>query len=82
MVPTPVEEGTGMEGLLLLASGPKPLRTPPSLGVDMGWHVGCEVPGAMACSNILSVPLREMTEETGLAAKDGEAKKYVSAVAP
>lgn len=33
----------------------------------------------MACSNILSVPLREMTEETGLAAKDGEVKKYVSA---
>lgn len=36
----------------------------------------------MACSNILSVPLREMTEEMGLAVKDGEAKKYVSAVAP
>lgn len=36
----------------------------------------------MACSNILSVSLREMTEETGLAAKDGEAKRYVSAVDP
>lgn len=36
----------------------------------------------MACSNILFVPLREMTEETGLAAKDGEVKKYVSAEAP
>lgn len=40
------------------------------------------MPGAMACSNILSVSLREMMGETGLAVKDGEAKKYVSAVAP
>lgn len=35
----------------------------------------------MACGNILSVPLRETMGETGLAAKDGEAKKYVSAEA-
>lgn len=33
----------------------------------------------MACSNILSVSLREMMGETGLAVKDGEAKRYVSA---
>lgn len=33
---------------------------------------------AMACSNTLSVPLREMTGEMALAVKDGEAKKYVS----
>lgn len=78
-LPTPVEEDTGMEGFLLLASGPKPFMHTPSTG---GGDGGCEVPGAMACSNILSVPLREMTEETGLAVKDGEAKKYVSAEGP
>lgn len=33
---------------------------------------------AMACCNTLSVPLREMTGEMGLAVKDAEAKKYVS----
>ena len=71
-----------MEGLPLLASGPKPFMHTPAAGVGMAWHGGCEVPGAMTCSNILSVSLREMTGEMGLAAKDGEAKKYVSAEAP
>lgn len=35
------------------------------------------MPDAMACSNALSFPLREMTGEMGLAVKDAEAKKYV-----
>lgn len=36
------------------------------------------MPDAMARSNTLSIPLREMTGETGLAVKDAEAKRYVS----
>lgn len=36
------------------------------------------MPDAMACTNALSFPLREMTGEMGLAVKDAEAKKYVS----
>lgn len=66
-----------MEGFFLLPFGPQTLMHSPSVEGRVR-HGGCEVHNARTCSNTLSVPLREMTGETGLAVKDGEAKKYVS----